>query len=211
MQLQQILRVFAAVCVGYAFALTASAGCAPFPYRNYTVQQSGPGAFESRNGEFTFDLPLKRQMIDYGSFGHECFYAHNIDSIDTDEHFSIEWVVLGAELSDDAFVEYWEGFLPEYLQKNFGDGRYDLIEKRVFVDSIGRTSITFAGSGTNNDGNAGSIVGMVSNYKVRMANVYTILTEVLAESEQSVSSELYEPVRRLSQSIKCSPSTCRPE
>jgi len=190
-------------------ATEARAGCPDqLRLRNQSLEQKGPARFESRNGEYSFMLPFKKQQVEMGSFGNPCLYAHNIDAIGEPGHLSVEWVLRDDAISDDDFAKYWEQILPDYLAGNFGNGKYELLEKRVYVDATGRKAISFAATGTHNTGEPGSIVGIVSNFSVRMAVAYQILPTV-PDKAAPVRPELYAKVTSLSESITCSKSTCR--
>lgn len=196
-----------------AFAATpVNAGCADVPgLRNWVTSAKGPATFESRNGKFSFELPFAKQRLEMGSFGNRCFYAVNIDGRDG-EHFSIEWVELNETLDDAGFVASWREFLPDYLAKNFGSGHYDLVAVEEFVDPKGRRSLRYAGTGTNNGGGAGSIIGVVTllpTYREsNWANTYTIVFSALEDGVDPFAGSEARAVTRLSESIACHKSVC---
>ena len=163
-----------AICVALLSAGPALASCPPFGFKNATLDKVRAGTFESRNGEFEFQLPFARQRVTYGSFGHKCFYAINIDSLVSGGHRSIEWVYLDEAQTDEAFLAYWEGFLDDYLAKNFGSGGYTRVAMAPHRMADGRQAIRYVGSGTNNGGKPGAIRGVAMVYGQRMANVYSI-------------------------------------
>ncbi|KGQ20263.1 hypothetical protein LF41_799 [Lysobacter dokdonensis DS-58] len=193
--------------LGLSSAATAAhAECQSLSLRNFQLQQVPAGTFESRNGEFSFTLPFKTQNLEFGSFDNKCLYAFNIDATDSTGHRSIEWIYLQGALSNDAFVDYWKGFIADYLAHNFGTGGYALTALDPFTTKDGRAGIRYAGTGTNNGGGAGEIRGVVLAFEERMANVYAIADAPIAAEAMDAQAE---SVEALAASITCTYSACR--
>lgn len=97
--------------------------------------------------------------------------------------YSIEWVDWSSDkpMSDARFYEYWDGFLPDYLTKNFGGGHYALMKK--FETRHGRyPALLFVGTGLHNGEVPGSIYGTAVFMEHHMVIMYGLTDVMVARS-----------------------------
>jgi len=94
------------------------------------------------------------------------------------ELYSFEWYALSKrkDLPEQQFQDWMNEFIPDYLAKNFGDGRYSLTLKKIGHHSSGHPSVTFAAYGKHNGGRPGSIYGVAVNYGHHLA-IFYLLTD----------------------------------
>lgn len=97
--------------------------------------------------------------------------------------YSIEWVDWSVDepMSDARFYEYWDGFLSDYLTKNFGGGHYALMKK--FETRHGRyPALLFVGTGLHNGDIPGSIYGTAVFMEHHMVVMYGLTDVMVARS-----------------------------
>ena len=187
-------------------SLGAASQALQLQFRDQTYDFKGPAAF-GRNGEFEVTLPFKRQRVTWGSFGNDRLFAINIDSLASDDHLSVEWVYLDEPMPSEDYLAYWDGLLPDYLDKNFGSGHYALLQSSHVQDADGRARVTFLGTGVGADGKTSSIAGVTTNFGKRMATVYALVpVDFKADAEgQAVAMAA---AKSLADSLTCSAVAC---
>ena len=190
-------------------ALPAAAADCGLMLRNQSLEVQGPGTFASRNGEFEFQLPFDRQIVEGGSFDNRCFYAINIDHpVEKGRSYSIEWVDTQSAMDDARHQAYWDGVLREYLARNFGNGGYRLVQSWSFQDAHGRKWIRFAGTGKHNGGKPGSIHGLSTHLGERMATVYLLTDTVITDEAGVLGSDAMREVQRFAETVECTSRKC---
>jgi hypothetical protein len=147
------------------------------PVHQWPARSAGEGPYRALGDEFMVEQPAADVALDRTA--RENFLAVDFvvaDGLSGLQHYSVEWNTLtGPEpQTGEAFHAEWDTFLPQYLEGNFGDGRYQLLrsERGRFQDRY--PMLRFAAVGRHNGGDRGSIYGTAISFGHRVAVVYVL-------------------------------------